>query len=144
MAAPQTYKNHARYRPPFHFFVLPVLLGNVILSIRHLITGPSVASAWQVLLAFALFVGILMGRVHALAAQDRLIRLEQQLRLARILPADMQGTIAQLAPRHFIGLRFAPDAEVPGLIKRVLAGELDQTNDIKKAIQDWQPDYLRV
>jgi hypothetical protein len=144
MTAPQTYRNHARWRPPFHFFVLPVMLGNVILSIRNVVREPSVWSAWQVAFAFALFVGILMGRVHALAAQDRLIRLEQQLRLGRILPPDMQSLIARLAPRHFIGLRFASDAEVPGLIKRVLAGELDQTNDIKKAIQDWQPDYLRV
>jgi hypothetical protein len=144
MAATQTYRNHARYRPPFHYFVLPVLLANVIITARHLIREPSVASGWQVVLALALFVGILMGRVHALTAQDRLIRLEQQLRLARILPPDLQGTVAQLAPRHLIGLRFASDAEVPGLIRRILAGELDKTNDIKKAVQDWQPDYLRV
>ncbi len=144
MASSQNYRNHARYRPAFHWFVLPVLLANVIITGRHLFKAPSVAAGWQVVVAVALMIGMLMARVMALTAQDRLIRLEQQLRFARILPADLQGAVANLAPRHFIGLRFASDAEVPGLIKRILAGELDRTNDIKKAVQDWQPDYLRV
>jgi hypothetical protein len=144
MAAPQTYKNHARFRPPFHFFVLPILLVNVGIKVKNLIHEPSLSSTWQVALALALFVGMLMARVMALTAQDRLIQLEQQLRLARILPPDLQDAVARLAPRHFIGLRFASNAEVPALIKRILAGELDKTNDIKKAVQDWQPDYLRV
>jgi hypothetical protein len=144
MATSQTYKNHARFRPPFHFFVLPVLLVNVVIKVRNAFQEPSLSSAWQVALAFALFAGMLMARRMALTAQDRLICFEQSLRFARILPTDLQGAVAKLAPRHFIGLRFASDAEVPGLVRRVLAGELDQTNDIKKAVQDWQADYLRV
>jgi hypothetical protein len=144
MEKTQTYRNHTRFLPPFHFFVLPVLTINVVVTVRHLIKGPSLATGWTAVVAVALFLGILLARVQALTAQDRLIRLEQQLRFARILPADLLPAVASLRARHFIGLRFASDAEVPGLIRRIQAGELDSATDIKKAIKDWQADWLRV
>jgi hypothetical protein len=144
MAQAQSYRNHLRFLPGFHYFVLPVLLANVVIAIRHIFKAPSLDTGWAAAVAIAIFLGILYGRRQALTAQDRLIRLEQQLRFARILPADLQAAVAELRPRHFVGLRFASDAEVPDLIRRIRAGELDQTTDIKKAVRDWQADYLRV
>ena len=144
MAKAQNLKNHTRWLPAYHFFVSPVLLINVVLAIRHAFNAPSMDSGWTAVLAVALFLGILLARTQALTVQNRLIRLEQQVRFARILPADLQPAVAELRPRHFIGLRFASDAEVPDLIRRIRAGELDRSNDIKKAVRDWQADYLRV
>ena len=144
MAQAQTYKNHLRFLPGFHYFVLPVLLANVVIAIRHIFKAPSLDTGWAAAVAMAIFLGILYGRRQALTVQDRLIRLEQQLRFARILPADLQAGVAELRTRHLVGLRFASDAEVPELIRRIRAGELDKTTEIKKAVRDWQADYLRV
>jgi hypothetical protein len=144
MAQAQTYKNHLRFLPGFHYFVLPVLLANVVIAIRHVFKVPSLDAGWAAAVAIAIFLGILYGRRQALTVQDRLIRLEQQLRFARILPADLQAAVADLRPRHFVGLRFASDAEVPDLIRRIRTGELEKTTDIKKAVRDWQADYMRV
>jgi hypothetical protein len=82
--------------------------------------------------------------VHALTAQDRVIRLEETLRMQRVLPADMQGEISQLKRFDFVALRFASDAELPELVKRVRAGEFAKPLDIKKAIKNWREDHLRV
>jgi hypothetical protein len=72
------------------------------------------------------------------------IRLEERLRLSRILsPAD-QAAVESLRPAQLIALRFASDDEVPDLVRRILAGELSKANEIKKAIRVWKPDYLRV
>ena len=144
MAQAQSYKNHLRFLPGFHYFVLPVLLANVVIAIRHIFKAPSLDTGWAAAVAMAIFLGILYGRRQALTVQDRLIRLEQQLRFARILPADLQAGVAELRTRHLVGLRFASDAEVPELIRRIRAGELDKTTEIKKAVRDWQADYLRV
>jgi uncharacterized membrane protein YraQ (UPF0718 family) len=144
MARTQNFGNHARYLPAFHFFASPVLLINAIVALWHVFREPSLASGWAAVVAVALFTGIMMARVMALTVQNRLIRLEQQVRFARILPADLQPAVAELRPRHFIGLRFASDSELPDLIRRIRSGELDKTDDIKKAVRDWQADYLRV
>jgi hypothetical protein len=79
-----------------------------------------------------------------LRAQDRIIRLEERIRLERVLPGDMRGRIGNLTPEQFIGLRFAPDDEVPELMKRALNGELKTRADIKRAIRNWRPDTMRV
>lgn len=144
MSAPQSAERHARTIPIYHQFALPVLLINVIVMLVMVVRGPSLMAAWNAVVAFALFVGVLWGRVQALTAQDRVIRLEETLRLQRVLPAEMQGEIAQLSRTDFIALRFAPDAELPDLVRRVRAGEFAKPIDIKRAIRAWRPDHLRV
>jgi hypothetical protein len=79
-----------------------------------------------------------------LRAQDRIIRLEERIRLERVLPADLRGRIGELTADQFIGLRFAPDEEVPELTQRALGGELKTRSDIKRAIRGWRPDHMRV
>ena len=140
----QNYKNHARWLPPFHFFVLPILLANVLYSIRLMFGDPSVGTGFAFLVATALFMLALLARTQALKAQDRVIRLEMRLRLREVLPTDLQGRILELTPEHMIGLRFAGDGELPELVRQALGGTLATTKSVKEAVKDWQDDHLRV
>jgi uncharacterized protein DUF6526 len=144
VAQKQTYKNHIRWFPPFHFFVLPVLLINVFVSGRLLYRTPSRLGLWELIVAAALFMTALTARVMALAVQDRVIRLEMRLRMREILPADMHPRIPEITREQYVGLRFASDAELPALVRKVLSGELKTTREIKKQIAQWQGDYLRA
>lgn len=139
----QTLANHARYMPPFHFFVLPVLLINLIVQIVAAVRAPSLASAWSAVVALALALAAVCLRVMALTVQDRVIRLEETRRLIRLLPSR-EADIARLSRDHLVGLRFAADAEVVGLVDRILAGELVSRRDVKAAVKAWRPDYLRA
>jgi Family of unknown function (DUF6526) len=147
---PQTFANHARLDPLFHFFLLPVFAFALILSVVHFVghvgeggLHRQVHSVALMLLAAALLVAVLKIRLYALRVQDRVIRLEEQLRLARLLPEPLRSRIPELAEGQLIALRFASDAEVAKLTERALNEKLSRA-DIKKAIQTWRPDYWRV
>ena len=141
---PQTYKSHIRWFPPFHFFVVPVMLLNFLNSARHLWMSPSASTAFACLVAFALIGVAVLPRVMAVAVQDRVIRLEMHLRMRDVLPADLRGRINELTPDQLCGLRFASDAELPDLVRQVLGGSLTKRKDIKLKIKNWQGDYLRA
>jgi hypothetical protein len=146
MAQLQSFKNHARFDPPFHFFILPVLLLNLIFAIyatihnwpRHI-----PMHLWWIVMAILLFVMAGIFRGYALKNQDRLIRLEEQLRLADLLPEDQLGLIEALTVDQFIGLRFASDAEVASLAQRAVTEHLDR-KQIKQLITTWRPDNQRI
>jgi hypothetical protein len=140
----QNYKNHARFFPLFHFFVLPVLLLNFLNEARHTYANPNASTAFAALVALALALGALAARVMALKVQDRVIRFELRARMRACLPADLQGRMYELTPRQMVALRFASDGELPDLVRDVLAGKLGSQKAIKLAIKDWQGDYLRA
>lgn len=140
----QSAASHARTIPIYHRFAIPVLVINIVVTLVGLWRAPSLDTGWAVLVATALAVGVLWGRVQALTAQDRVIRLEETLRMQRVLPPEQQGEIAKLSRSDFIALRFAPDEELPDLVRRTRAGEFAKPIDIKKAIRNWRPDHLRV
>src|SRR5262245_4314015 len=110
--ADQTYKNHARFFPLFHFVVAPILLVNFVNSIRHLYLAPSRSTGWGVIVAFALVGLALASRLMALKVQDRVIRLEMRLRMQQLLSADLCTRAATLTPQQLVALRFASDAEL--------------------------------
>jgi hypothetical protein len=140
---PQSYASHAMFDPAFHFFVLPVLLINIFIVGYLLIRHPGIGGAWLLLVSVALLV--LAGRLRNWAThlQDRVIRVEERIRLAAILPEPLRGRIAELSDSQIVGLRFASDAELPALFQRALDERLSRS-EIKKAITDWRPDYSRV
>jgi hypothetical protein len=140
----QSYKKHTRLRPGFHFFVIPVLFVNVLNEMRHLWMDPTRHYAWQVVFAAALLMTAFLSRIQALTVQDRVIRLEMRLRLRAILPPDLQPSIDQLTHRQLVALRFASDAELPELVREVLAGKLGSGKAIKLRIKNWQADWLRA
>ncbi len=139
----QTYANHARFDPWFHFFLAPVLLITLVATVVQLVRHPHLGSAWHVVLALALVVLAVKARTYALKAQDRVIRLEERLRLTALLREPLRARIGELEIRQLIGLRFASDAEIPALVERALNEKLTE-KQIKQAIQVWRPDYYRV
>ena len=144
MADPaQNYSNHTRFDPLFHFFVLPVFAITLILAIVHLFRRPGLHSAWMLVAMVAVVVAVFKIRLYALKVQDRVIRLEERMRLERLLGESMRPRIAEFTESQLIGLRFASDAELPALAARALSEKLSR-NEIKKAVQQWRPDYWRV
>ncbi|HTL04147.1 MAG TPA: DUF6526 family protein [Gemmatimonadales bacterium] len=141
--AVQSYANHARWFPPWHFFVVPILLANVIIRIVDLVRVPGLPTVWDAIVALALLTGLVCARWMPLRVQDRVIQLEETLRLERLLPGRSQD-IERLSRGQLIGIRFASDAEVPHLVDRILAGELVSRNDVKRAVQHWRSDHNRA
>jgi hypothetical protein len=143
-ATPQTYANHTRWHAPFHFFVVPVLLLNVIWSLVEFFRAPGWNAAEWALVSVALLVLAFLVRINPLRAQDRVIRLEEQLRYQRLLPAELAARCGELTRGETVALRFASDEELAELIGRVLGKELQKPSDIKKAIRHWREDTHRV
>jgi len=147
---PQNLANHTRWDPPFHFYVLPIFVLGLILSLVHFfahITHGNIFDKVHALLLILLAVAFLLlafkERLYALRVQDRVIRLEERLRLTQLLPEPLRSRIPELTVDQLCGLRFASDAEIPKLVERALNEKLKRA-DIKKAIQNWRPDYWRV
>jgi hypothetical protein len=142
---PQNLQNHAKLVPPFHMFVLPVFLLNAGWTIYHLIkAGISFETVLGVLMGFALLVFALFSRLFALTVQDRVIRLEMRLRLAEVLPVDLRPRIPEFTVGQLVSLRFAPDAELPALARKVLDEKMNDRKAIKQLIKNWQADHLRA
>jgi hypothetical protein len=140
----QNYSNHTRWHPPFHFFLFPVFTIHLAWSIYKLTQALTLDNIEQLLLAAALIVLFLLVRTNALKVQDRLIRLEEQLRYQRLLPADLAAKAGALPVRFIVALRFASDEELPGLVKQVIDRKFAKPVEVKRAIQNWRGDFLRV
>ena len=142
-ASAQNFSNHIRYDPLFHFFILPVFAITLIATIVHLVRRPGLCSAWMVVFMLAAIFALFKVRLYALKVQDRLIRLEERLRLTAVLDASLRPRIGELAEAQLIALRFASDAELPALAARALNEKLAAA-EIKKSIQHWRTDEWRV
>jgi len=140
----QNYANHARFRPTFHFFIAPLLLINLICAViyvcRHYYKHVHLGPLW-VLMSLVLLLLALDSRMSALQAQDRIIRLEERLRMAALgVPHDIAHSLTE---RQFVGLRFASDAELPELARRAVHENLTE-KQIKQSIQNWRADHFRI
>jgi hypothetical protein len=146
MPDPQNLRTHTRYYPPFHFVIIPLLLLNLIFSIYitiHNWPGFQHTHLWNIVMAivFLLMAGI--SRESALKAQDRVIRLEERLRLHALLPEADRAHIDELTTRQLIALRFASDDELPTLAHQALTKNMEP-KAIKQAIVNWRGDHHRV
>jgi hypothetical protein len=145
MAEQQSFAHHTKLVPAFHFFVLPALLLNLGSSIYHLVhLGFTVNSLISVITAFALVVLAFCARLFALTVQDRVIRLEERMRLEKLLPADLQPRIGEFTVAQLVGLRFASDSELPALARKVLTDKIADRKPIKQLVQNWRADNLRA
>jgi hypothetical protein len=140
---PQTLANHAKLDPLFHFVVLPVFAFSATGGTIHFLWHPSYHSASFFVISVAALIAVFKIRIYSLKVQDRVIRLEERLRLAALCSEPLRSRIPELTEGQLIALRFASDAEVPKLAERALTEKLSKA-DIKKAIQTWRPDYWRV
>jgi hypothetical protein len=144
MSEPQTFQNHVRFVPAFHFFVLPVFVANVLWSTYHCLRYFSANSSFGVLMAMAFLLAALYARMFALSVQDRVIRLEMRLRMERLFAPDLRQRIPEFTVGQLVALRFASDVELAGLARKVLDEKLTDRKRIKKMVQNWQPDDLRA
>jgi len=143
--AEQNFANHTRFVPPFHFFVMPMMGINFVNSLYWWWkSGFPIGGLISVLLAAALALGFLFARLFAMSVQDRVIRLEEQLRYERLLPQDLRSRIGEFTMAQYVSLRFASDAELPELARRVLNEKLNERKAIKQLIKNWRPDYARA
>ncbi len=140
---PQTFANHARFDPLFHFVLGPLILAAIVLSIIAFVHHPSLRSTLWMLLALALFLAAGKARGYALKVQDRVIRLEERLRLSLLLPEAARARIPELTESQLVALRFASDGELPTLAMRALDENLTN-KQIKMSIQSWRADTFRV
>jgi len=141
----QNFENHGKFVPSYHFFAVPVFVINLLWSLYRLKQlGISFEGIFGVILAAALVVLVFQARLFALAVQDRVIRLEERLRYERVLPADLQARTGELAIGQIVALRFASDAELPELARKVLDEKLEKRKAIKQLVKNWKPDYLRA
>lgn len=141
----QNFSNHTRFVPVFHFFAIPVFVINFVWSLyRFWKLGLSFEGVFGVLLAAALVVLVFEARLFPLAVQDRLIRLEEQLRYGRILPEELRWRADELTVGQVVSLRFASDEELPQLMRKVLDDKLTGRKAIKQQIKNWRGDYLRA
>jgi hypothetical protein len=141
---PQTFANHARFVPGYHFVAFFLVFVNLVYTVVQLVRAPATPTVAGVLAAVALVLVWLYARVFALSVQDRVIRLEMQLRLQRVLPEDLRARVGEITRGQFVALRFASDAELPQLVRQVLEGKLTDKKQIKLAVKDWQADFLRA
>jgi len=143
MSEPQGVKNHGRFDPPYHFFLTVVSIASVIIAVIHCVQRFSFNSVWLVVVSLAALVVVARMRQYPLKVQDRVIRLEERLRLQALAPAEWHAQIYRLSEDQLIGLRFAADDEVVELAKQALEHNLNR-KQIKERIKSWRPDYWRV
>lgn len=146
MPAPQNYKNHTRWDPVFHFFCLPILLLNIFITAfwyyrhyaQHQHTG-----AWMILIAIVLLLVAAKARSYSLKAQDRVIRVEERMRLAALVAPSELIELDSLTLRQYVALRFASNPELPELARRAVRENLTEMQ-IKESIVSWRVDDDRV
>jgi uncharacterized membrane protein (UPF0136 family) len=143
-ATPQSYANHRRVFPLYHLFALPVLLAHVGVTLVGVFRQPSAWTLWMVVVALGLVAATVANRASTLIVQNRVIGLEMRLRLATLLPVELCQRIPELDIRQLVGLRYAGDAELPGLVERCLRGELPTADAVKRAVTQWRPDFVRA
>jgi hypothetical protein len=149
MAAAQTYKNHIRWDPAWHFFIMPVMMLNIVVAAYvtvshwHYPNPHHKLFLWWIVMSVVLFMAFMKARMYPLKAQDRIIRLEERLRLQALLSGEELAASQALTEDQLIGLRFASDAELPALAARALKENLTR-DQIKQAVVNWRPDNFRV
>lgn len=139
----QSYSNHTRWHPIYHFVIGPIFMLNVIFAIVLLVRRPGWITAWALVVSIALLMLTFLVRINPLRVQDRIIRLEERLRLTNLLPDPLRARITELTEDQLIGLRFASDKELPALVQKALNEKMNR-KQIKQAVAEWRADLFRV
>ena len=139
----QSYADHGRTDPAFHRFLVPISAITIIVAVVNAVRHPGFNSAWLVVVSIAAGVALFKMRLYSLKVQDRLIRLEERLRLQQLLAEPLRSRIPELTVGQLVALRFASDAELPMLVTRALNEKLSK-DDLKKSVTVWRPDFFRV
>jgi hypothetical protein len=142
-AQQQTFANHAKVVPAYHYFTFGLIAVYFLYRLYLLVTAASLANGMGVVAATALLMVFFWARIFALRVQDRVIRLEMHLRVLNLAP-DLASRFGEFTINQLCGLRFASDAELPELARKVLGDKVDDRTAIKKMVREWQADHLRA
>ncbi len=143
-STPQNFENHVRFLPAYHFVAFPLFFVNFCYAAYQAVARVSAASVVGLALAVGLLLLFFLSRTMVMAVQDRVIRLEERLRMRTLLPADLQPRIDEFTVKQLVGLRFASDAELPALARKVVEGKIEDQKAIKKMVAQWRADYQRA
>ncbi|MEO6067626.1 MAG: DUF6526 family protein [Gemmatimonadota bacterium] len=144
MNEPQKFENHVRLIPGYHFVLLGIVTVNFILRIIWAVRTPSLVNLWGIVMAVAFVLMAWYLRSFPLSVQDRVIRLEERMRLGRLLPPDLRPRLGEFTRGQLVGLRFASDEELPALAARVLNEGITSKRAIKAMVTQWRADHLRA
>ena len=139
----QRFENHTRLVPAYHYFTFGLIAVNLVWRLYRVVVAFSMDTLMGLFVAIGLVMVFFFARVFALAVQDRVIRLEMRLRVGQLAP-DLAARFDEFTVNQLCSLRFASDAELPDLARRVLTDKLDDRKAIKKLIRNWRPDLLRA
>jgi uncharacterized protein DUF6526 len=141
----QSLSNHRRYDPAWHFAGVLIVSAGFVSAVVHAVRHPEgYWNWWFAVYALGIMLVVARARAQTLLVQNRVIRLEMRLRLKDLLAPALGARIGELSVSQLIGLRFASDAELPGLVERCLSGQLANGEAVKKEIKNWQADWLRA
>jgi hypothetical protein len=140
----QNADSHAKI--PTQTFLVPFFMIAIGLATYSfdLFTDFSLQGVVTVIFTFGVAIATVGARKQAIGVQDRVIRLEERLRMQQLFHDDMAGRIPEFTTRQLIALRFASDEELPDLARKVLAENISDQKVIKQLIQNWRADHQRV
>jgi hypothetical protein len=141
---PQSFQNHARVVPGFHYVLLPLIMINLIWALVRAVRQPSGDTGIGLLVAICLAMLAIFARQFALSVQDRVIRLEMRGRIREVCPPDLVARFDEFSPGQLVALRFAGDGELPALARKVLDDRLHDRKSIKSMVKDWRADHFRA
>ena len=144
MSQPQSAASHAKMVPMYHYVTFALIFIPTVYFLAQAVTAFSVQTLMTALFGVGVIFATLFARLFPLGVQDRVIRLEERLRLARVLPAEMQGDIDSISTDILIGLRFASDGELTEIVRRIQSGELPDRKSVKAAVKSWRADHQRI
>jgi len=144
MSQPQSAASHAKMVPLYHYVAFALIFIPTVYFLYLVVTAFSVQALMTAAFGVGVIIATLFARLFPLGVQDRVIRLEERLRLGRVLPADMHGDIESIGTSILIGLRFAPDDELEDLVRRIQSGELADRKAVKMAVKNWRADHQRI
>ena len=142
--SPQNFENHTRFLPAYHFVAVPLFFVNVCYALYQVVVSFGAASVVGLALAVALVLLCLLSRTMVVTVQDRVIRLEERLRMRALLPADLQPHVDGFTVKQLVALRFASDDELPALARKVVEGRVEDQKTIKKMVTRWRADEQRA
>ena len=140
----QTFENHAKIVPGYHRWTTALLVFPMLWF------GYRLASDFGAdrLALFAFALGVLLvgwySRAFPLGVQDRVIRLEERMRLERLLTDELHSRTPELTTKQLVALRFASDEELPELVRKVLDQNIGDRKEIKRQIRTWRADHQRI
>jgi len=140
----QNYENHAKFVPAFHYVMAPLLMASVLYFGYRAATAFSVENLMFLLFSVGTFIASFEARLFPLGVQDRVIRLEERMRMERLFPDDMKARIGDFSNAQMVGLRFASDEELPDLARRVLDEGMTDRKAVKQAVKNWRADHQRI